>query len=246
MAIRIDIRPFTTNFNTWSGTVHCEAMLGSLGYNHYWVLIELSIRWGISMSSSGNSQVAKTSPMIWFPFINSPISSHFHQQAASSWAISHLSLADMDLKLMPLLIDANSITWSKIRTKKAHKNCTWKSVCLSLCFLHDLEHQTEGFFFQLHFVQVLAVFMLFLHATKQLSNYANTIKWASLTKWVLSNLTSPSCMAIIYMNWKHYLLTRVFITWMVEGLHLNGTRSLQLTKTSSEWGGAFKCKEKKP
>lgn len=105
----------------------------------------------------------------------SPISSHLHQQAALSWAISHLSLADMDPKLMPLLIDANSITWSKIKTKKAHKNCTWKSVCLSLCFLHDLEHQTEGFFFQLHCVQVLVVFMLFLHATKQLSNYANTI-----------------------------------------------------------------------
>ncbi len=69
MAIRIDIHPFTTNFNTWSGTVHCEAMLGSLGYNHYWVLIELSICWAISMSSSGNSQVEKTSPMIWFPFI---------------------------------------------------------------------------------------------------------------------------------------------------------------------------------
>lgn len=72
-----------------------------------------------------------------------------------------------------------------------------------------------------------------------------TRKWASLTKWVLSNLTSPSCMATIYMNWKHYLLTRVFITWMVEGLHLDGTRSLQLTKASFEWGGAFKCKEKK-
>jgi hypothetical protein len=84
----------------------------------------------------------------------SPISSNLHQQAALSWAISHLSLADMDPKLMPLLIDANSITWSKIKTKKAHKNCTWKSVCLSLCFLHDLEHQTEGFFFQLHCVQV--------------------------------------------------------------------------------------------
>jgi hypothetical protein len=28
-----------------------------------------------------------------------------------------------------------------------------------------LEHQTEGFFFQLHFVQVLEVFMHFLHAT---------------------------------------------------------------------------------
>jgi hypothetical protein len=32
---------------------------------------------------------------------------------------------------------------------------------------------------------------------------------------------------------------------MVEGLHLDGTRSLQLTKASSEWGGAFKCKENK-
>ncbi len=73
-----------------------------------------------------------------------------------------------------------------------------------------------------------------------------TRKWASLTKWVLSNLTSPSCMLIIYMSWKHYLLTRVLFTWMVEGLHLDGTRSLQLTKTSSKWGDAFKCKEKKP
>jgi hypothetical protein len=71
-----------------------------------------------------------------------------------------------------------------------------------------------------------------------------TRKWAYLTKWVLSNLTSPLCRAIIYMNWKHYLLRRGFMTWMVEGLHLDGTRSLQSTKTSSEWGGAFKCKGK--
>lgn len=168
----------------------------------------------------------------------------------------------MDLNLMPLLIDANSIKWSKIKTKKAHKNCTWKkSVCLSLCFLHDLEHQTafqfSRFFFPAAFCPSFGCFHALLacnqtafqlcqHHLLAHNLWSLTRKWASLTKWVLSNLTSPSCMLIIYMSWKHYLLTRVLFTWMVEGLHLDGTRSLQLTKTSSKWGDAFKCKEKKP
>ncbi len=252
IAIRIDFHPFTTNFNTWSGTGHVrfpwlQWLVGAYRAFH---LLSYSnvLKWKFT------SRKNITHDLISIHY--SPISSHLHQQAASSWAISHLSLADMDPKLMPLLIDANSIMWSKIKTKKAHKNCTWKSVCLSLCFLHD-RAPDRGFFFPAAlcpsfggFHALLAcnqtAFQLCQHHLLAHNLWSLTRKWAYLTKWVLSNLTSPSCMAIIYMNWKHYLLTRGFITWMVESLHLDGTRSLQLTKTSSEWGGAFKCKEKKP